>query len=403
MSQRRNGREGNYFKDSKSNRSPGVLEHLEERCLLAGTFNALITLPGGATVPVSLDGNVRTVFAERFTVTRDLLSPGTAPGLADPGEAVGAFCIDLTQGISSGMNVTYNVDALTDAPSPGPAMTPAQAHLIEELYGRFNAGVGNDTTKIAGFQVALWELSHDTDLNVSTGRFHLTSGADAAIVTQAQAYINALNGQGPFSTLSALVSPDVQDVIFEVPGTTPSFAPASLSGHVYYDVDNNGLFQTSAGDQPIAGAAVTLSGNDVNGNAVSAVAITDINGAYAFNNLQPAGAGGYKLTETQPAAYDDGKDTIGSQGGVSGNDVFSQIPLVSGQNGINNDFGELLEVGPCDGGTSAISFASAASPAQAKAATAAKTASKAKAAHAKKPVHAKKPAHHAKPKVVKRH
>src|SRR5262249_45582802 len=46
--------------------------------------------------------------------------------------------------------------------------------------------------------------------------------------------------------------------------------------------------------------------------------------------------------ETQPANYLDGKDTIGSQGGIAGNDVFSSIVLADGVAGVNNNFGELV-------------------------------------------------------------
>ena len=51
--------------------------------------------------------------------------------------------------------------------------------------------------------------------------------------------------------------------------------------------------------------------------------------------------GTYAITETQPACYLDGKDTIGTQGGTAGNDVLSNIVLASGVKGTGNNFGEL--------------------------------------------------------------
>ncbi|HBH54383.1 MAG TPA: hypothetical protein DDY91_21060, partial [Planctomycetaceae bacterium] len=40
---------------------------------------------------------------------------------------------------------------------------------------------------------------------------------------------------------------------------------------------------------------------------------TDANGAYSFGNLRP---GSYQITQTQPAGYLDGQETVGSAGGT---------------------------------------------------------------------------------------
>jgi len=111
--------------------------------------------------------------------------------------------------------------------------------------------------------------------------------------------------------------------------------PASLQGHVFHDLDDDGVFD--ANEPPIPGTTVTLSGFDDEG-PVSKTAITDASGEYKFENLRP---GTYALTESQPAGFDDGKDTVGSQGGTLSNDVISAINLAAGVDGVNNDFGEL--------------------------------------------------------------
>lgn len=110
---------------------------------------------------------------------------------------------------------------------------------------------------------------------------------------------------------------------------------STLSGFVYVDANNNGI--KDADEVGISGAKVTLTGADTNG-PVNQVATTDASGAYAFVNLQP---GTYALNETQPAGYLDGKDTIGSQGGNTSNDAFTNIVLALGVAGVNNNFGEL--------------------------------------------------------------
>ena len=46
-------------------------------------------------------------------------------------------------------------------------------------------------------------------------------------------------------------------------------------------------------------------------------------------------------TETQPAGFLDGKDTIGTPGGTTTDDKFSAIVLNSNVNGTENNFGEV--------------------------------------------------------------
>ena len=69
---------------------------------------------------------------------------------------------------------------------------------------------------------------------------------------------------------------------------------------------------------------------------------TDENGFYSFSNLA---AGTYHLAETQPPQYTDGQDTIGTQGGTTGNDYFD-VTLGWGVNGLFNNFGERLPPPP---------------------------------------------------------
>jgi fimbrial isopeptide formation D2 family protein/uncharacterized repeat protein (TIGR01451 family) len=113
----------------------------------------------------------------------------------------------------------------------------------------------------------------------------------------------------------------------------------SLSGFVYVDSDNDGVFDT--GESGIGGVTITLSGTDHLGNNVVLTTTTTITGFYRFDNLYP---GVYTLLETQPSGYLDGIDSIGTQGGATGNDVLSNIvlPVSTSTNGENNNFGELL-------------------------------------------------------------
>lgn len=113
---------------------------------------------------------------------------------------------------------------------------------------------------------------------------------------------------------------------------------SSLAGRVYQDADYNGA--ASAGDPGIAGVTVTLTGTDMFGNPVSRTTTTAAStGNYSFTALTP---GAYTLTETQPAAFADGSDAAGTEGGTPANDVVSAIALASNKAGTGYDFGELL-------------------------------------------------------------
>jgi protocatechuate 3,4-dioxygenase beta subunit len=67
---------------------------------------------------------------------------------------------------------------------------------------------------------------------------------------------------------------------------------ALVEGTVFHDVNNNGVFD--AGDIPLAGVTVTLSGQDENNNPVSLTTTTDSNGEYVFLVL----GGDYVVTYT---------------------------------------------------------------------------------------------------------
>jgi uncharacterized repeat protein (TIGR01451 family) len=116
-------------------------------------------------------------------------------------------------------------------------------------------------------------------------------------------------------------------------------APARLSGFVWADASNDGLMGT--GEARIPSTTVTLTGFSDLG-PVSQTAATNASGFYEFTNLRP---GVYTLSETQPAGFLDGRDAMGSQGGVMNNDQMSSISLAAGMNGQNNNFGELQPAG----------------------------------------------------------
>lgn len=120
----------------------------------------------------------------------------------------------------------------------------------------------------------------------------------------------------------------------------------SIAGSVYVDSNNNGI--RDSGETGIADTTLQLSGTDDQGGTVNLTTQTDSNGDYIFTGLSPSGASGYTVTEIQPAAWADSVDTVGTAGGVAGNDVISAIPVTLATTATGYDFGE---VGGSLGGT----------------------------------------------------
>lgn len=115
---------------------------------------------------------------------------------------------------------------------------------------------------------------------------------------------------------------------------------AALSGFVYHDANENGVFDS--GEEAIGSVAVTLLDST---GATIATRQTGPDGSYAFTGLR---AGSYTVIETQPRGWIDGRDSAGQIGGttvgVAGNDRITQVALKWGDKGVHYDFGELKPV-----------------------------------------------------------
>jgi len=110
---------------------------------------------------------------------------------------------------------------------------------------------------------------------------------------------------------------------------------ATLSGFVYHDRSDDGVFDPSEDPIPTVRLKLLKDGVDTNRRAV-----TNGSGFYQFTNLAP---GKYSVMEIQPDDFYDGKDTPGTLGGdASTNDMIAEIMLDFGDNSQRNNFGELL-------------------------------------------------------------
>jgi uncharacterized repeat protein (TIGR01451 family) len=155
-------------------------------------------------------------------------------------------------------------------------------------------------------------------------------------------------------------SPDTFDGVTLVVGqngTNYNFGERAntLAGKVCEDLNNDGICQ--AGEPPIAGAVINLTGQDSLGNTVTRTATTNATGDWKMADLPNPNATGYTLTEIQPTAFLDGKQSpgvltpasgspdagaaVGTTTPAVGNDVITGIKFTTATDGTNYDFGEL--------------------------------------------------------------
>ncbi|HEY2411242.1 MAG TPA: tandem-95 repeat protein [Pirellulaceae bacterium] len=120
--------------------------------------------------------------------------------------------------------------------------------------------------------------------------------------------------------------------------TVQDFQPSTLSGFVYFDVNNNGI--KDVGELPIVGITITLTGTATAGTntTVNQTVKTLEDGSYKFETLAP---GAYQIKETQPQFVIDGKGTAGSQGGTVTTNQIAITNMAQNTTGANNNFGEL--------------------------------------------------------------
>lgn len=133
------------------------------------------------------------------------------------------FCTDLYQGFA--WNTTYTDYQL--APNGTvPGFTDAQAAMLGRLYTV--AGAIDSHDKSVAFQLATWEITHDTTPgDLMSGTFAIESGGTSAQLALAQGW---LNSAGLASTPSSfyvtrLYSPTTQDFIVATPLTGARQAP----------------------------------------------------------------------------------------------------------------------------------------------------------------------------------
>ncbi|PJJ62053.1 SdrD B-like domain-containing protein [Compostimonas suwonensis] len=220
--------------------------------------------------------------------------------------------------------------------------------LSGEVYNDLDADGTRDAGEpgIADVVVALSGVDSEdnavslTATTSATGAYlfsALRSGTYELVETQPAGYADGIDtagtagGSAAPDTITQIVLPDRTTATGYLFGETTG----ALSGAVYDDLDGSGA--RDAGEPGIGGVTVTLTGTDAAGALDPVATTTSANGDYEFPQLL---AGTYTITETQPTAYGDGTETLGTSGGAVGSDSFTAITLPAGTSGTGYLFGE---------------------------------------------------------------
>jgi hypothetical protein len=179
----------------------------------------------------------------------------------------------------------WNLGAGSDAPPAGTASEGYGAEIKWDLNALYKQGILQ-----SGHSYRFYVMVHDGDQN--------KAGGDA--------------GQAAYN--------------YTYPGPVNQ-PPSSLSGFV----------MDAVGSAPEAGVTVTLTGT-INGQPFTLQTMTDVNGAYSFQNLAP---GTYTISETPPAGLPEAGTTLGTIGGTTTgttDGVTMTVAVQPGNDGINYDF-----------------------------------------------------------------
>ena len=169
-----------------------------------------------------------------------------------PGQITG-FCVEVNEGFGQGVCMKYDVVKYGDVPGTGPFGTIGsniqRMNFVGDLYGRhydnvmsMSGGFQDFVDKVAGFQLALWEITHENhnangvtakeELSLFKGAFQIEEGTfSAEAVDYAEQFMSSI-GDGGLLTVSNLLglrnngNPGYQDILIVV----PSPAVAGLAG-----------------------------------------------------------------------------------------------------------------------------------------------------------------------------
>ena len=318
-------------------------------------------LTSQATVTVDVSSTLPTAVADTATAAEDATTPIEINVLANDllGEGTALTITSVGTGSKNGtIGITQNGTRISYRPAANAQGTETFTYTISNGVG---AATGNVTVTITNSNdPPIATADTVTAFKNTTSTFDLlandTSGPDPgenltidSVTQPAQGSVQIVeNGKKvSYTPPNNFTGPTTFTYSIKDPGgltagpvtvtvNVQAFAPSSLAGFVYFDVDNDGVKDFA--EQPIGGVAIKLTGTDVNGGAVNRTTSTASSGGYSFADLLP---GNYTIQQTQPAFVIDGKETVGSQGGTpSTSERIIVTNLAQGTTGAGNNFGE---------------------------------------------------------------
>lgn len=361
--QRSSGKRRSLPQGSVSSTRRCMFETMEPRCLLAADPIWL------GAVYIELDSGHDTT-GDHFEITFSGGAPGTQltrliidGDQGPPGWSVGDVFFDTQPGgLGADLSFPFTIVQLVSSNPAARVQTHVQdgsTRLVLDFHG-FQAG-DRLVFKIDVDEVEYWDPA-ETDLQrINDGIDPITSGVEFQ-GSQLIAYFTAPHYQDADSATIFWNAYDamLQASRLDLPEdnhqglrarTAGAFVnlqqevnPASISGYVYADANNNG--RRDAGEQPLAGVAIQIIPVDTIVPQATVTVLTNSQGFYEAVGLAP---GSYRVVQPQqPAGYLDGLDSAGTVDGVpSGRavnpgDRIEDVFLGGGSRGIEYNFGELL-------------------------------------------------------------
>jgi protocatechuate 3,4-dioxygenase beta subunit len=330
---------GLVYLDTNNN---GLLEAGE-----AGISGTTITLTGtndlgsvNLSTSTAADGSYqfRNLRPGNYTVT-ETAPAGYLHGKNAVGSLGGTLVSDHVLGFALGTGVAgtnYNFAELTPSSISGFVYLDANSSGAKEGGEPGIPGVA--VTLTGTNDVGPVSLATSTAADGSYQFRNLRPGSYTITETEPAGYLHGKNALGSLGgTLAG-------DQVFSLglstgaAGNNYNFAeltPASLSGFVYLDANNNGIKDPA--EAGIGSVIVTLAGVD-DKSSVNWTTTTAADGSYQFRNLRP---GSYTITQTEPAGYIHGKNALGSPGGTMLSNLVFAVNLAVGVGGMNYNFAEL--------------------------------------------------------------
>lgn len=300
----------------------------------AGTYDPFVRLQGASNangIEQGYNTSARPLqFDERpnIAVTHNL-QLSSVPVVTIGGVAYREFLLDVNQKNGAAKLSVEEIRIFTD-PRGSLAAYQNKTNTFAGQQAKFNLDAGGDVTIVLNDNVNPDTGYGDMRLLVPASNFTGVANSDFVYVYSKMGGLHDANGGAEEWAVRTIVAPP------------PPAGTSSLSGRVWFEDDQNNIFEPSneeGGEHALAGITITLMYTDNMGQNVTLTTSTDPDGNYQFTNLH---AGTYTITEItqENPPFGDGYDWIGSLGGSDSNDQFV-VDLGENVNGINYNFTEM--------------------------------------------------------------